>query len=68
MKLTRRQLTAGAAAAIAARAQTPSPPRSDNTTPQAELQNARDKVRATMQLLSQFEIPMAIEPAFSFQA
>jgi hypothetical protein len=68
MKLTRRQLAAGAAAVMAARAQTPAPPPPANPSPQAELQNARDQVKAMALLLSQFPVPMTTEPAFAFEA
>jgi hypothetical protein len=68
MKLTRRQLGAAALASVAARAQTPPQPGPQNATPQAELQAARDQVKATSESLSQYQIPMTTEPAFEFRA
>lgn len=63
MKLTRREL-AGALTSAAALAQAPAPPAS----PEAELQSARDEVKAIAQTLSQQQVPMSTEPAFAFQA
>ena len=63
MRVTRRQLAAALTSA-AALAQTPAPPRS----PEAELQSARDQVKAIAQTLAEQEIPMSTEPAFAFQA
>jgi hypothetical protein len=75
MKLTRRQLGAAALASVAARAQTPPQPAPENLTPQAqlqgkdaELQAAKDQVKAASESLSRYEVPMATEPAFEFQA
>jgi hypothetical protein len=65
MKLTRRQLSAAALASLAARAQTPAPP--TPATPEAELQGAKDQVKATAEALSQVEVPITTEPAFSFE-
>jgi hypothetical protein len=67
MKLTRRQLAAAAVASIAAQAQTPAPPRSPSLTSEAELQAARDKVKAMAELLSGIPVPMTVEPAFAFR-
>jgi hypothetical protein len=69
MKLTRRQLpgalaSVGALASAVARAQAPAPPAS----PEAELQSARDQVKAIGLALTQHEVPMSTEPAFAFQA
>jgi hypothetical protein len=63
MKLTRRELGAALTSA-AALAQTPAPPAS----PEAELQSARDQVKAIAQTLAQQDVPMSTEPAFTFQA
>ena len=63
MKLTRRELAAALTSA-AALAQTPPPPAS----PAAELQSARDQVKAIAQTLAQQEVAMSTEPAFVFQA
>jgi hypothetical protein len=63
MKLTRRQLAAELTSA-AALAQTPAPPAS----PEAELQSARDQVKAIAATLIEQDVPMSTEPAFSFQA
>ncbi|HLK51236.1 MAG TPA: hypothetical protein VKT49_24000 [Bryobacteraceae bacterium] len=63
MKITRRQL-ASALAAGAALAQTPPQPR----TPEAELQAARDQLKATLARLSAQAVPMSTEPAFQFKA
>jgi hypothetical protein len=70
MKLTRRQLmaAAGSAAAAGALAQTPSPqPESRDAAPQFA-EAARDRIRRNREKLAQFEIPMAVEPAFQFKA
>jgi hypothetical protein len=63
MKLTRRQLasTLGAGAALA---QTPA--RSPST-PEIELQAARDRVKANVDRLAAEPVPMTIEPAFQFR-
>jgi hypothetical protein len=63
MRVTRRQLAAALASA-AALAQTPVPP----VSPAAELQSARDQVKAIAKTLAEQEIPMSTEPAFAFQA
>ena len=63
MKLTRREL-AGALAAASALAQTPaSPPSSE-----AELQRARDQLKAMVARLAAEKVPMTVEPAFQFKA
>ena len=63
MKLTRRELAAALTSA-AALAQAPAPP----VSPEAELQSARDQVKAIAQTLAQQDVPMSTEPAFAFQA
>ena len=62
MKMTRRQL-ASALAAGAALGQAPPQPR----TPEAELQAARDQLKATLTRLSAQAVPMSVEPAFQFK-
>ena len=64
MRLTRRELVS-AVAATAAVAQAPSPVPSS---PDAELQRARDQVKANVALMSGQKVPMATEPAFQFKA
>jgi len=64
MKLTRREL-ATAVTAAAAMAQTPPRP---PATPEAELQAARDQVKAMGTRLAGQAVPMTTEPAFSFKA
>lgn len=59
MKLTRRELALGVTSA--ALAQTP-------PTPQADLQTARDQVKANIAALAEIEVPMSTEPAFQFKA
>jgi hypothetical protein len=64
MKITRRRLAAGAAASVAALAQTPAPTaESDDEL----LKGAREQVRRTGETLSRQQIPMATEPAFQFK-
>ena len=63
MKLTRRKL-ASTLAAGAALAQTPGRP---NLTPDAELQAARDELKARVLRLSAQTVPMSTEPAFQFK-
>lgn len=60
--LTRRQL-AGAILATAAAAQTPA---STPSTPEAELQAARDQNQRTAEALAKVEVAMQAEPAFHF--
>jgi hypothetical protein len=62
MKLTRREL-ATALTAGAALAQTPPQP----PTPEAELQAARDQLKATLTRLAAQQVPMSTEPAFQFK-
>ncbi len=62
MKLTRREL-ASALTVGAALAQTPAQP----LTPEAELQAARDQVKANVARLSVQAVPMDTEPAFQFK-
>ena len=64
MKLTRREL-AGTLAAAAAAAQTPSPA---VPSPDAELQAARDRVKANAARLAAEPVSMSVEPAFAFKA
>jgi hypothetical protein len=66
MKLSRRELAYAALAALSARAQTP--PASAPLSPEAELAAAKAQLLGTIQALSQFDLPMATEPAFEFQA
>ena len=63
MKWTRRQL-ASALAAGTALAQTPAPP---SAGPDAELQRARDQVKANAARLGAEPVPMITEPAFQFK-
>ena len=63
MKLTRREL-ASALAAGTALAQAPAPP----PTPDAELEAARDQLKATLARISAQAVPMTTEPAFQFKA
>ena len=62
MKLTRREL-ASALAGGAALAQAPAQP----PTPEAELQAARDQLKATLARVSAQTVPMTTEPAFQFK-
>jgi hypothetical protein len=66
MKLSRRELACAALAALAGRAQTPSAPAP--LTPEAELEAAKAQLQQTILILSQFDLPMATEPAFEFHA
>ena len=66
MKLTRRKLTAamlGSAAGALAQTQPPQP-----ATPEEELTAARERMRTNAAALAAQELPMAVEPAFSFKA
>jgi hypothetical protein len=64
MKLTRRQLAAAVAPAIAhAQAQSRPP-----ATPDDELKTAQDRIRANGETLARQAVPMATEPAFQFKA
>lgn len=69
MKITRRAMAA-VLASVGAQAQTPAGPQQppEPASPDAELQSAREQVRANVTALSQFEIPMSTEPAFEFKA
>lgn len=62
MKLTRRQLAAtlAVAAPLAAQQEAPAPPEDLDTA-------ARNRVRSTAAALNAVTVPMAVEPAFSFQ-
>ena len=64
MKLSRREL-ASALAVGAALGQTPGKPR---PTPEAELQEARDDLKARVAALARYEVPNDTEPAFAFRA
>jgi hypothetical protein len=58
-------------ASFGAQAQTPAgPPTAVQPAPtaDAELQSAREQVKANVTALSQFEVPMSTEPAFEFKA
>lgn len=46
---------------------TPAPPKAP-ATPEARMQKANDDVRRASERLKQIEVPMDIEPAFSFKA
>lgn len=62
---------AAALASLGAEAQTPAGPVAAvqaAPTADAELQFAREQVRANISSLSQFEVPMSSEPAFEFKA
>ena len=68
MKMTRRQLPAAltsvALTSAAVLAQAPAAPAS----PEAELQSARDQVKALSLALIDQKVPMSLEPAFTFHA
>ena len=58
-------------ASFGAQAQTPADPViavQPAPTTDAELQSAREQVKANVTALSQFEVPMSTEPAFEFKA
>jgi len=63
MKLTRRQL-ASTLTAVATVAQAPPQPA---PTADADLQAARDRVKANAARLSAQQVPMIVEPAFQFK-
>ncbi|PWU00872.1 MAG: hypothetical protein C5B51_24345 [Terriglobia bacterium] len=64
MKVTRRELAAALTSAAAfAQAPAEAPP-----TPAAELEAAREQVKANAATLAQIEVPMITEPAFQFKA
>ena len=70
MKITRRGMAA-LLASFGAQAQTPPGPVSavqPVPTADADLQSAREQVKANVTALSQFEVPMNTEPAFEFKA
>ncbi len=64
MTYTRRELAAALAAGTAL-AQAPPRPASS---PDAELQTARDQIKANLARLDSVALPMATEPAFQFKA
>jgi len=67
MKMTRRSLAASLSAAALA-AQTPAQTSAAaQPAPDAELQTARDRVKANTLLLSAQQVPMTVEPAFAFK-
>jgi hypothetical protein len=68
MKMTRRTLAASLSAAALAAQAPPQTPASPQLTPDAELQAARDRVKANTVLLSAQQVPMTVEPAFAFKA
>jgi hypothetical protein len=65
MKITRRQLAALAAAAVAAPAQVPARQPSAG---EDLLKTKRDQMRANAAAVADVEVPMATEPAFQFKA
>jgi hypothetical protein len=76
MRLTRRKLAAGVAAAAAswlaaaplvAQTAAPGQPR-PALTPDDELKAARDRLKTNGDTLAQHDIPVATEPAFQFRA
>ena len=62
MKVTRRDLAVALASTAVASAQAPAVP----ATPEAELQAARDQVKAMSDRLRGQKVPMSVEPAFVF--
>jgi hypothetical protein len=69
MKLTRRELAAALASGVAVgAAQTESTGPSVPSTPQQELEAARERNRETAAALAGYAVPMAAEPAFQFKA
>ncbi len=62
MELTRRELAGALAAAAAAAAQTPA-----DTREQLE-KAAAERVRGISERLAKYDVPMTLEPAFSFHA
>jgi len=69
MKITRRAMAA-VLASVGAQAQTPARPAQavESVAADADLQSAKEQVRANITALSQFEVPMSTEPAFQFKA
>ncbi|MGH9625444.1 MAG: hypothetical protein ACRD4G_14025 [Bryobacteraceae bacterium] len=68
-RYTRREFAALAAAApLAAQTGSQKPQAAPAPPPDAELQEALSTVRSTSKHLSRIEVPMALEPAFSFHA
>jgi len=63
MKLTRRQLAAVVAAGPLAGLPARAEPQSD-----AELQAARERLKANAEALAAANVPMTVEPAFQFKA
>lgn len=70
MKITRRAMAA-VLAWVGVQAQTPARPApavQPAASPEAELQSAREQVKANVTALAQFEVPMSTEPSFEFKA
>ena len=67
MKITRRQLTALAPAALLAQSQPPTPPPIP-ANPEEELAAARAQNQRNSAALEKFSIAMSAEPAFQFKA
>jgi hypothetical protein len=68
MKMTRRALAASLSAAALAGQTPPQTQVAAQPAPDAELQTARDRVKANTLLLSAQQVPMTMEPAFAFRA
>lgn len=68
MKLSRRNLLALAGAGVAAAQTTTQTTAPAPSTPEAKVASARDDNRKSAERLTQFEIPIETEPAFSFRA
>jgi len=66
MKLTRRKLV-GAVISGAALAQT-QPAQAPPPTPEEQLQAVRAEAQRRAEVLADFSVPMAVEPAFQFKA
>jgi hypothetical protein len=67
MKITRRAMAA-VLASVGAQAQTPALAVQPAASPEAELESAREQVKANVTALAQFEVPMSTEPSFEFKA
>ena len=67
MKMTRRALAASLSAAALAAQTSPQTPASTEPAPDAELQAARNRVKANAVLLSAQQVPNTVEPAFAFR-
>jgi len=62
-RMTRRQLAAAVVASAAVQAAPQTAPTADD-----DLKTARDRMKATSDLLAKQQVPMSIEPAFMFKA